>query len=100
MREKLLQKTPAAAFAPVKKTGETPAPKDLTAKLQELLAKEVSGLLKINIEEIDIELEFNQYGFDSITLTEFANKLNDTYQLDLTPTVFLNMRRFKPWRII
>nr|MDH3093127.1 acyl carrier protein [Bacillus velezensis] len=63
-------------------------PKDLTAKLQELLAKEVSGLLKINIEEIDIELEFNQYGFDSITLTEFANKLNDTYQLDLTPTVF------------
>ncbi|MEQ7681104.1 non-ribosomal peptide synthetase [Bacillus ayatagriensis] len=88
MREKLLQKTPAAAFAPVKKTEETPAPKDLTAKLQELLAKEVSGLLKINIEEIDIELEFNQYGFDSITLTEFANKLNDTYQLDLTPTVF------------
>ncbi|MDJ1631492.1 acyl carrier protein [Bacillus velezensis] len=35
-------------------------------------------------------MEFNQYGFDSITLTEFANKLNDTYQLDLTPTVFLN----------
>ncbi|MBT2575227.1 amino acid adenylation domain-containing protein [Bacillus sp. ISL-51] len=87
MQEKLLQKAPSSA-APAKTAEETAAPKGLSAKLQDLLGDEVSELLKIKPEEIDTDLEFNQYGFDSITLTEFANKLNETYHLELAPTIF------------
>src|SRR5262249_10483475 len=29
-----------------------------------------------------------EYGFDSITFTEFANHLNQTYELDLAPPLF------------
>lgn len=56
--------------------------------IQEALKLAISQLLKIKPEEIDPDMEFNQYGFDSITLTEFANTLNEQYKLDLTPTVF------------
>ncbi|MDK2598876.1 type I polyketide synthase [Bacillus stercoris] len=56
--------------------------------IQEALKQAISQLLKIKPEEIDPDMEFNQYGFDSITLTEFANTLNEKYKLDLTPTIF------------
>ncbi|WP_434781061.1 acyl carrier protein, partial [Bacillus subtilis] len=56
--------------------------------IQEVLKQTISQLLKIKPEEIDPDMEFNQYGFDSITLTEFANTLNEKYKLDLTPTIF------------
>ena len=34
--------------------------------------------------------ELGDYGFDSISLTKFANELNDYYNLELLPTVFYN----------
>ncbi|MCY7570453.1 beta-ketoacyl reductase, partial [Bacillus safensis] len=93
MKDKLFQKTPSAA-AP-KETVQEPvdpaaAIEDgaLSNQIEEVLKQEISQLLKIKPEEIDADVEFNQYGFDSITLTEFANKLNDEYKLDLTPTIF------------
>ncbi|MCP4622475.1 MAG: hypothetical protein GY850_02975, partial [bacterium] len=53
-----------------------------------MLVQNVSKLLKVTPEDIDTEAELNEYGFDSITLTEFANRLNEKYKLELTPTLF------------
>ena len=57
-------------------------------RLRESLAHMVSRLLKVRVEEIDTETDLSEYGFDSITFTAFANHLNQTYQLDLTPPLF------------
>jgi polyketide synthase PksN len=61
---------------------------NLQNKIKTALAGIVSELLKINIEDIDESTEFNEYGFDSITFTEYAGKLNDNYKLGVTPTIF------------
>ncbi|MCP4411103.1 MAG: hypothetical protein GY808_00795 [Gammaproteobacteria bacterium] len=60
----------------------------LLFKIRSMLIQAVSNTLKINIQDIDIDVEFNEYGFDSITLTDFANRLNEKYNLELTPTLF------------
>ena len=52
------------------------------------LATLVSSLIKVKPEDLDGETTFSEYGFDSVSLTEFGNALNQRYQLRLTPTVF------------
>lgn len=48
----------------------------------------ISELLQVNSQEIDIQSELSEYGFDSISLTQLANKINDEFKIDITPTVF------------
>ncbi|PYV42894.1 MAG: thioester reductase, partial [Acidobacteria bacterium] len=60
----------------------------LQEKVQAVLMRSVSKLLKVKIEDIDADTELIEYGFDSITLTEFGNTLNQEYKLELTPTIF------------
>ncbi|MCP4296896.1 MAG: hypothetical protein GY786_14940, partial [Proteobacteria bacterium] len=52
------------------------------------LIQRVSKMLKLNPQNIDREGELNKYGFDSITLTAFANQLNQKFNLELAPTLF------------
>ncbi|WP_418132428.1 SDR family NAD(P)-dependent oxidoreductase [Variovorax sp. NFACC28] len=61
--------------------------KDLQKRLQSSLVRAVSDLLKLESEDIDPEAELSEFGFDSITLTAFANVINGMYGLELTPTV-------------
>ena len=56
--------------------------------VQNVLLQAVAKLLKIKSEDIDAEADLSEYGFDSITFTEFANQLNQEYSLELTPTIF------------
>jgi polyketide synthase PksN len=60
----------------------------LLEKVEAALGRVAAKLLKMNHWEIDPGAEFNNYGFDSITLTEFANTLNREYRLELTPALF------------
>nr|WP_314465332.1 SDR family NAD(P)-dependent oxidoreductase [uncultured Clostridium sp.] len=60
----------------------------ILAKIQKSLKQTVSALLKVKEETIDLDMELQEYGFDSISFTELANALNDTYHLDLLPTLF------------
>lgn len=48
----------------------------------------VSKILKISVKNIESDELLKEYGFDSITFTEFANMLNEKYDLDLRPSVF------------
>ncbi len=64
---------------------------DDDATRQNLLAalvEKISIELKVNQSDIDLDAELSEFGFDSVTLTGFGNLLNQTYGLDLTPTVF------------
>lgn len=56
--------------------------------LLNLLKQQVVEITKIPIEHIDTVTGFDEYGFDSILYTEFTNRLNDLFNLDVSPTVF------------
>ncbi|SKB15922.1 hypothetical protein PL11201_80232 [Planktothrix sp. PCC 11201] len=57
-----------------------------------LLHKDIAAFIcrlqKVKPEEIEIDAEFFVYGFDSISFTSFTNYLNETYGLELMPTLF------------
>src|SRR5579864_7221104 len=54
-------------------------------RLYQELTQMIARLLKVRVEEIDRDARLHEYGFDSITITQLTNRLNQTYQLDLTP---------------
>ena len=60
----------------------------LGSKIQQILIQFVEKLMKFALEDIDVEADFGDYGFDSISFTDFSNKLNQKYKLELLPTVF------------
>ena len=60
----------------------------LADKIQHMLIRTSCALLKVKTEDLDVDAELSEYGFDSITLTEFANQLNKEHHLELMPTVF------------
>ncbi|UCH94144.1 MAG: SDR family NAD(P)-dependent oxidoreductase [Candidatus Aminicenantes bacterium] len=47
-----------------------------------------AGVLKINHQKLDIHESLGNYGFDSISLKEFANQLSKIYQVEILPAVF------------
>ena len=57
-------------------------------KIEQMLLGAVASLMKFELADLDVETEWSQYGFDSISLTEFSNKLNQQHRLELTPTIF------------
>ncbi|MEK4316339.1 type I polyketide synthase [Bacillus sp. FSL P4-0334] len=63
-------------------------PVHMPNKVQAELKHMISGILKVKEDEIDAESEMRDYGFDSVSFTQFANELNKMYGLELTPAVF------------
>jgi acyl transferase domain-containing protein len=57
--------------------------------VQNVLKHQISELLEIAEGELaDVEEDVSNYGFDSVTLTELTNRLNDTLGIELMPTAF------------
>ncbi|MGD8400282.1 MAG: SDR family NAD(P)-dependent oxidoreductase, partial [Bacillota bacterium] len=52
------------------------------------LKEQISNLLKISREQLDIEENLADFGFDSISLAEFANALTNHYGIEITPALF------------
>ena len=52
------------------------------------LMRMVSAQLKVGLDDLAPDIELTEYGFDSISFTQFANALNDRFALELTPTLF------------
>ncbi|MCX8128558.1 MAG: SDR family NAD(P)-dependent oxidoreductase [Clostridia bacterium] len=48
----------------------------------------IAGLLKLQKEKLGKQTNFADFGFDSISLLEFAIKLTDYYGIEITPAVF------------
>ncbi|MBF0395442.1 MAG: SDR family NAD(P)-dependent oxidoreductase [Desulfobacterales bacterium] len=62
--------------------------KELIQLLHNDLSKIISIILKVERDNININDDISEYGFDSIRFTEFANIINNKYNLELTPTIF------------
>jgi amino acid adenylation domain-containing protein len=60
----------------------------LRARLLAELMRSVGEQLKVAQSDLDPEVELAEYGFDSISFTQFANQLNDRFGLEITPTLF------------
>ncbi|MGA8164525.1 MAG: SDR family NAD(P)-dependent oxidoreductase, partial [Waddliaceae bacterium] len=56
-------------------------------KIQQLIMRTVSKFMKLKIEDLDVNAKLSDYGFDSITLSGFVDKLNEKFDLELTPTI-------------
>ncbi|KFF06343.1 SDR family NAD(P)-dependent oxidoreductase [Flavobacterium reichenbachii] len=69
---------------------ETWRDNDLNSKIENSILAIISKLIKLDPDKIKKEEEFGTYGFDSVSLTKFANELSQLYKLEITPTVFFN----------
>ncbi|BCJ93988.1 hypothetical protein acsn021_15570 [Anaerocolumna cellulosilytica] len=48
----------------------------------------VKDILRIKDKDIFPEKDMNEYGFNSLTFTELANKLNERYSIQMNPSLF------------
>ena len=55
----------------------------------------ISTILKLPPEQIDEQINFSQFGFDSITFTQLADCLNKKYHIDLSPADFYEYKNLK-----
>jgi polyketide synthase PksN len=75
------------ASAPVPAQGEVDAG-ILHSRVQRVLVAQISVQLKVKEDDVDVNAELSEFGFDSISLTAFGNALNQAYGLELAPTIF------------
>ncbi|MEW6380988.1 MAG: SDR family NAD(P)-dependent oxidoreductase [bacterium] len=61
---------------------------DLLEKIQKDIVRIASEILKIQETSIDVNKDMNEYGFDSITLTDLTNRVNARYGLEIAISVF------------
>ncbi len=91
---------PAAAdlVSPATRRHPSTASDELRAgRVEAWLVEAIGGLLKIRREGVDLDAELSDFGFDSLSLTGFANHVNQALALDLMPTIFFEhptVRRF------
>jgi acyl transferase domain-containing protein/ubiquinone/menaquinone biosynthesis C-methylase UbiE len=60
----------------------------LPEHIEAMMAGAVRKFLRISGGTLDHTSEFSSFGFDSVSLTAFANELNRTHRLELDPTLF------------
>ncbi|HEY2322501.1 MAG TPA: SDR family NAD(P)-dependent oxidoreductase, partial [Thermoanaerobaculia bacterium] len=63
-----------------------PAPAD--DALLELVRGEMAALLRLDVAAIRPQVSFHEYGFDSMTLKEFASKLTERLGVSVSPAIF------------
>ncbi|MFC3051560.1 non-ribosomal peptide synthetase [Kordiimonas pumila] len=61
---------------------------DMSAALILALKTIVSDELKVPVDELDVDEQLSEYGFDSIGFAQLANAINDHFNLDIIPTLF------------
>jgi len=57
-------------------------------KVQKDLLSTTSAILKIDESKIDLNEELDKYGFESVGFMMLANRLNEIYHFEITPTLF------------
>jgi polyketide synthase PksN len=61
---------------------------EILERLEEDLIQMVAEILKLDANHISKDENLTDYGFDSITLTEFANKMNKRYNMTINPSLY------------
>jgi acyl transferase domain-containing protein len=69
--------------------GAAPIPQeDLTDTVRNKLLAMAAEMLKVDPSTIELKQDLSEYGFDSIALTQLANRLNEEWDIDITPADF------------
>ncbi|WP_459212986.1 SDR family NAD(P)-dependent oxidoreductase [Aquimarina rhabdastrellae] len=71
------------------------ADKELFTIVRNALSEIVMELLKVDPEDISYDKILLDLGFDSIGLTTYANRINELYELDITPVLFFEYPSLK-----
>src|SRR5262249_3972877 len=71
---------------------EEAADSGLVDNVEKWLIDAVGALLKVRKQDIDLDAELSEFGFDSISLTGLANHVNRALDLELMPTIFFEHR--------
>ncbi|WP_314172114.1 SDR family NAD(P)-dependent oxidoreductase [Streptomyces winkii] len=59
----------------------------LRERVCDVVTRAVSELLKVSPADLDVDVELNEYGLDSIVMSQLVNLVNDELGLELAPTV-------------
>lgn len=78
----------AASASSAPKEGDDRASGDLRGPVERALVQTVSAILKVKDTDIELTADMSEFGFDSIGLTQFANRINERYGLEIMPSVF------------
>lgn len=63
---------------------------NLETRIQSALQQIISQLLRLPLAELNIKSNLVDFGFDSLTLAEFAKILSEELSLEVTPALFFN----------
>lgn len=61
-------------------------------QLRQILKKELGLLLELREEEVSLTIPLLDYGLDSITSTDLTNKLNNEFEMTISPTIFFEFQ--------
>jgi acyl transferase domain-containing protein/enoyl-CoA hydratase/carnithine racemase/acyl carrier protein len=61
---------------------------DLMGRIGMDLKTGVARILELAVEEIDLSAKMSEFGFDSVSYTQFSNWLNELYNVSVMPSAF------------
>ncbi|RDY32904.1 SDR family NAD(P)-dependent oxidoreductase [Lachnotalea glycerini] len=64
--------------------------KPMAINFQSDIRKIAAAILKIRPEQMETDTNVAEYGFDSISLKVYADKISEQFQIELLPTVFFS----------
>jgi acyl transferase domain-containing protein/pimeloyl-ACP methyl ester carboxylesterase/acyl carrier protein len=70
-------------------TAPQPAELQQPQGAREWLLQRMARLLKMDVADLDVEVELADYGFDSVLFSAFVSEINQAYGLDLSPATLL-----------
>ncbi|MCG6893045.1 MAG: SDR family NAD(P)-dependent oxidoreductase, partial [Desulfobacteraceae bacterium] len=93
--ERLLNPAPAPGRAAAQpKSGFPPAPpaseKTLIQRIESDLKQLISGILKMPVQNLHAHVNLGDFGLDSISLKAFAERIGETYGIEILPSLFFS----------
>ncbi|MEX3555656.1 MAG: acyl carrier protein, partial [Burkholderia gladioli] len=85
--------------APATLTTRDASPAHSDDQLRAQVREAVAALLKVEIGEVELDLDISDYGVDSIGFTHLANRLNEQHGTRLRATDFLELEQVSVIRI-
>jgi polyketide synthase PksN len=80
--------TPSKSATVEVKEQEAAGHTDVESQFNKDLLDMAAGLLKMSSDRVAPDKKLSYYGFDSISFTELAQRLNTTFKLEVTPDLF------------
>ncbi|WP_346900170.1 SDR family NAD(P)-dependent oxidoreductase [uncultured Roseibium sp.] len=77
-----------AAARPDETRSKTSTPDNVSEQLQQDLREKAAAILKFAASDLGAREAFHDLGFDSISLTRYANDIGAAYGIDLSPAIF------------